>query len=222
MAEKSEINPSQLEGLNLIINKPIPLPPNPAKCIICQKDGKKCEPLQGGETGRKRVRDAANLKHDVVQKRLSILGSDCEFKYHNTFACYKQYTDKRNLTSFIDEHTDEDYQMTETNDLDIMEESIHHISTRSCNTARPGPSTNTDSIYIECTICGRDRIQVNGKRIREKFRICQEESALKFLDAIKLRNDDVAVRCVDLDTTDKVFAADIYCHAVGLLHRSMI
>ena len=91
---------SQLEGLNLVCSMPSPAPPNPDKCIICQKGDTKLDSLHGGYAGRKRVREAAELKDDIVHKRLNILGPNCAFKYHNTYACYKQYADKRNLESF--------------------------------------------------------------------------------------------------------------------------
>ena len=48
--------------------------------------------------------------------------------------------------------------------------------------------------------------------MREKYRICQEDSAVKFLTAMKYKEDDVFLRCADLDTPEKVFAADLYCH----------
>ena len=41
MTDISENNSTKMEGLSLRINKPYPLPPNPNKCIICQKDDKK-------------------------------------------------------------------------------------------------------------------------------------------------------------------------------------
>ena len=75
---------SQLEGFNLVCSMPSPAPPNPDKCIICQKSDTKLDSLHGGDAGRKRVREAAKLKDDVVHKRLNILGPNCAFKYHNT------------------------------------------------------------------------------------------------------------------------------------------
>ena len=102
--------------------------------------------------------------------------------------------------------------MGETDKTEKRLESTHNISTRSGNISRPEPSSNVDSVYAKCTICGNDRIQVKGKRMRNKFRICQEESALKFLAAMKVREDDISVKCADSDTADKGFAADVYCH----------
>ena len=57
------------------------------------KSDTKLDSLHGGDAGRKRAREAAELKDDIVHKRLNILGPNCAFKYHNTYAYYKQYTD---------------------------------------------------------------------------------------------------------------------------------
>ena len=205
MSEEKEKNTSQLKGLNLLISKPAPAPPDPEKCIICQKKGKKSDPLHSGETGRKRVREVAELKDDIVHKRLKALELDCAFKYHNTYACYKQYTDIRNLTSMSKEPEVPD-------ETTILPEETHNPSTRSSCAPRPGPSTNVNPIYIDCAICGSDRVRVKGKRVRKKFRICNQESALKFLNAMRSKKDDVFVRCADLNTPENIFAADIYCH----------
>src|ERR1700690_3826659 len=84
---------------------------------------------------------------------------------------------------------------TESDESVELPESINNSSTHSADTGRPPPSTNNNPIYV-----------------REKFRLCEEESAQKFLKAMKFRSDEVLVRCADLDTPEKIFAADIYCH----------
>ena len=48
-------NIMSLQGLNLLVSKPLPVSPDPEKCIICQKKGTKLERLHGGKTGNKRV-----------------------------------------------------------------------------------------------------------------------------------------------------------------------
>ena len=65
--------------------------------------GKTVEPLYGGETSRKRVSDVAELKDGIVNTVLGILGLECSFKYHKTFAFYKRYTDIRNLILILEE-----------------------------------------------------------------------------------------------------------------------
>ena len=52
---------------------------------------------------RKRVSDVAELRDDIVYTILRILGPECAFKCHNTYACYKRYTDIRNITSILGE-----------------------------------------------------------------------------------------------------------------------
>ena len=69
--------------------------------------------------------------------------------------------------------------MGETDETEKKLESTHNISTRSGNISRS--SLNIDPVYAKCTIWGSDRIQVKGKRIRDKL-ICKEKkSALKFI-----------------------------------------
>jgi hypothetical protein len=203
MAEKTE-NVKCLQGLNLLVSKPLLVSPDPEKCIICQKKGTKSERLHSGETGRKRVWEAAELKDDIVKKRLKALGPDATFRYHNTNACYKKYTDIRNLPS-IPESKEQD-------DIPENEESLQSPSTRSTNAPRPGPSTNINPIHINCVICGNDRVRVQGERIREKYRISSHDKALNFIEVMHSKRDEVFVRCADLTTPEHIFAADIYCH----------
>ena len=84
------------EGLKLCSATAVSVPVSPDRCIIkfCQSATKSKTPerLYTGETGRKRLRDVAELKDDVVNKRLKSIGSDFDFKYHTTYSCYKKYT----------------------------------------------------------------------------------------------------------------------------------
>ena len=65
---------------------------NKEECIFCQtQTGIK---LTTTPNGRKRVRDVAEAKQDIITKRLKLLGSESIFYYHvtNTTDCYKAYT----------------------------------------------------------------------------------------------------------------------------------
>ena len=42
--------------------------------------------------------------------------------------------------------------------------------------------------------------------------MCNYESAVKFLDAMRSKKNDAFVTCTYLNTPESVFAADIYCH----------
>ena len=86
--------------------------------------GKTVEPLYGGETSRKRVSHVAELEDDIVNTVLGIHGHDCAFKYHNTFACYKRYTDIRNLILILEEPE-------VTVEINKLQEAIHNPYTRS-------------------------------------------------------------------------------------------
>ena len=62
------------------------------------------------------------------------------------------------------------------------------------------------SCYIlKCTICG----QAKNRRIRQKFRICESESAENFREATLFLQDDVYIRTCDLQDASKVFGADL-------------
>ena len=76
----------------------------PTRCMICQKKNKK--PLSSGENGRKRVREVAENKKDIVYKRLKLIPPDFEFKYHNNYDCYKGYTDCRHKEPEVDPSKD--------------------------------------------------------------------------------------------------------------------
>ena len=67
---------------------------HPSRCIICYSKTK-TKGLSGGAAGRKRVREVAEKEQDDVCKWLKMMPKDWEFKYHNTYACYKGYGDNR-------------------------------------------------------------------------------------------------------------------------------
>lgn len=64
------------------------------KCIICQdcSDDK----TVSTDNGRKRIREASDIRNDSVSKRLKMVEGD-DFVYHMTNQCYKQYTMKPTL-----------------------------------------------------------------------------------------------------------------------------
>ena len=64
------------------------------KCIICQQTND--EPLSTTKRGRKRVSEAAEIRNDLVCKRLKYADNE-QFVYHVSNACYKGYAHKRSL-----------------------------------------------------------------------------------------------------------------------------
>ena len=136
------------------------------KCIICQKPESQREPMSGGIVGRKKVREAAERRNDNVHMRLKHLPSDFEFKYHNTYACYKKYTDVRNL-----QHLAKDSLIkaeSESEPGTLTKTKSQKSSTRSSITPREAPSNTVDSKYRDCAICGCDRVSIKQKRSCEK------------------------------------------------------
>lgn len=155
---------SNLKGLNLQISKPESVTADPARCILSQKNNTS-ERRSSGEVVRKRV-----LRNDIVHKRIKILGPDCEFKYHNTYRCYKQCTDPRNPIPILEEE----------HEVEDAPPPVNSPSTRSSITPRPKPSSNVKPIYMKCCVCGSVKVNVKGQRLRENFRICCAERALNF------------------------------------------
>ena len=43
--------------------------------------------------------------------------------------------------------------------------------------------------------------------------MCNFESAVKFLDAMRFRKDEAFVRCTYLNTPERAIAADTFCHS---------
>ena len=65
-----------------------------SKCIICQDHTD--DKTVSTDNGRKRIREASDIRCDNVSKRLKVIEGD-GFVYHMTNKCYKQYTMKTNL-----------------------------------------------------------------------------------------------------------------------------
>ena len=84
----------------------------------------------GQEFSRKRASDVAELRDDIVNTALGILGLDCSFKYHNAFAYYKRYTDIQNLILILEEHE-------VTVEINEVPEAIHNPYTCSTSSYRP-------------------------------------------------------------------------------------
>lgn len=53
----------------------------------------------------------------------------------------------------------------------------------------------------------------NGTKVRKKFRICEKQRANNFLATAVYYKDTVFERIADLDSDQKIFAADIFAHS---------
>ena len=69
------------------------------KCIICQKS--QTAKLTSSENGRVKVIEAANIRNDIVLRRLQDPAREGNFQYHMTNACYKSYTMKKTLDAIM-------------------------------------------------------------------------------------------------------------------------
>jgi hypothetical protein len=76
------------------------------------------------------------------------------------------------------------------------------------------PSCDKDPRTLPCVICAK----IEHKKSLDKFRICEYDSAKKFIDAAKHNQDEVFIRIADRLKDDEdgsvksVVSADLYCH----------
>ena len=79
-------------------------------------------------------------------------------------------------------------------------------------TPKAEPSSSLSCYNLKCTICG----QAQNRGIRQKFRICESESAENFLEATLFLQDEVYIRTCNLQDASKVFGADLHHHRTCL------
>ena len=110
------------------------------------------------EYGRKRLRDAAEIRQDDVYKRLKTLGDGAEFCYHSDNACYKKYTRNKALEKIKKEQT-------QSSSTDDQQEDLSRESTllRSTTKPRSAPSTGVDSSNLQRNVCGQVKTMVSRK-----------------------------------------------------------
>ncbi|KAH3850765.1 hypothetical protein DPMN_093238 [Dreissena polymorpha] len=167
---------------------------HPSLCIICHEDNKL--PLISEETGRARVKRAAALRNDIVTKRIKRLDDKTDdqngmFSYHNTNKCYKSYTHSGKL-KVIEEKISEEPMECETDNGASTSVGFRKSLRRSILPCQP-PSCPKDPRTLICVICGN----VEHKRNRDKYRICEYGSAEKFVNAAIYFQDEVFTRVED-------------------------
>lgn len=176
------------------------------KCVICQINTN--ETVTSSENGQKRIRDAAEIRNDHVQKRLKLMTEEDRVVYHCNNKCYKSYTLKKTLDKICQKTP----QCSEEPAEDNTVKDQGHPLRRSLTSARPPPSAHLKPEDLQCVICGSDRIKVKGVNDRKKYRICESKRANTFLSAASYFGDEVFSRVADLNSDTKVFAADLYSH----------
>ena len=187
---------------------------DPIKCIICQEDRKGKPPISL-PVGRESLKRAANVKNDVVFKRMKIMEQMgvVEFVYHNTNECYKNYTHHKSIEAAAKRHA---CQLSGVPELEKTTEKVEMqkqaMPLRSSCTPRAPPSSEKDPRDLRCTVCGSESLRVKGTRIYDKCRISTFERAQMFLDATHFFKDEVYDRVPDLEEPGDVLAADIYYH----------
>ena len=168
-------------------------------CIICQQSTE--EHTTGSEHGRKRVRDAALIRDDIVNKRLKLIGQE-DFVYHMNLSYYKSY----NMKSRLDRIS--------SKGGEVSADATPKRNRRASTVARTNPSPKSEIYKKTCVICGLTK----HKGDYEKYRISETDRATKFLEATMFMQDDVYTRTCDLQDIHSVFGADLYCHKPCVNH----
>lgn len=169
-----------------------------ANCIICQSSTQLATSSEAN--GRKRIRDAADVRNDRVAKRLRQIGDDEPFVYHMDNNCYKKYTHKKTLDAIRNRPS--------LSGCEDPKDAGSSRSRRSSIMPRPGPSPAINIYQHKCVVCGC----VKKQGLYQKYRISEMERAAKFLEATVGLQDEVYVRTCDLQSVTAVFGADLYCH----------
>ena len=185
-------------------------------CTICQEDNK--SPVTSEKTGRAKMKRAAIIRNDVTKRIKSVMWDEEDdndnimFVYHNTNKCYKSYTHSVKL-KYIEEKSVIDHIVCDTDDEASASADLRTTLRKNVVPCAP-PSCDKDPKTLSCVICGN----VEHKRCRDKYRICEYDSAKKLIDAAKHYHDEVFTRIADRLREDEgssvksVVSADLYCH----------
>ena len=191
---------------------------DPMICIICQEVDK--SPVTSEKTGRARIKRAASVRNDVVTKRIKSVVTydeddidDGMFVYHNSNKCYKSYTHSGKLKSIEEQYARVEHMVHDTEDDASTSDGLRK-TLRGGVAPRAPPSCDKDPRLLPCVICAN----VTKNKCREKFRICEYDSAKKLTEAAKHNQDEVFTRIADRlrddegDCVKSVISADLYCH----------
>ena len=178
-----------MDSINLATKLPVSTDQiNVERCILCQ--GEERDKLITNANGRKRIKDAAFVRNDVVPKRLKFINDDVDFSYHMTNKCYKRYTMQKTIDK-----------LSGINDMSPQ-------GGGDCPSYQLRPSTASSKTEVPCIIC--DNIKHNANKTR--FRISEAYCATKFLRATKCLQDQVYFRTCYLEDVESLIRADLYYH----------
>jgi len=153
------------------------------------------------------------LRKDDVFNRLKLIPETEKFYYHMDNDCYKSYTLKKTLDRIRSATDDGNTSEEEESGTSDPNSPVTKRARRSSSTARPSASdARLSNQELPCIVCGSITTTEKGTKVRKKFRICEEKRANNFLAAAVYYKDTVFERIADLDSDQKIFAADIFAH----------
>ena len=165
-------------------------------CIICQNNNEDAPGLSTGATGRASVKRAAELREDIVNKRIKIYHSDTSepsnnvFSYHNTQDCFKGYVHAKNLRQIEKE---KEKLVVSQSEQECVSSPEPRTSSRKNLISCAPPSCDEDSDNLPCVLCGNKKH--NG--IRKKHKLSERNCAINLIKAIKYNQDAAFTRTAD-------------------------
>ena len=146
------------------------------QCIVCQHEEPGIGKVTSTCNGRKRIRDAAFIRKDVVMEQLKVIQNNDYSVYHMTKWCNKKYT--MNKTLII---------ITENNNTKGQTEENSLYNYRRLFNPRSQYDQKCTTKKLKCIIY--DCIKHNGSKT--KYRIFENDSATKFIQATVFLQNEV-------------------------------
>ena len=176
---------------------------DPTKCIICQRTSD--EKVLSNPNGRKRIREASEVRNDVISERLKQIKDD-GFVYHMNNDCYKLYTMDSDLRSLKRKSSKNSHEPFSSDNGGVSEEKLPRY--QAVRNPPKTAMTATTLRDVSCIICDKK----SHKKNYNKYRICESNRASSFLTATAFLQDSVFTRTCDLQDPPAVFGADLYYH----------
>ena len=172
----------------------------------------------GADAGREQLKIAAQKIDDTdVLHRIECFP---QFLYHQAANSSKSKNTGKNCYSYYKHRADREYQKAVKREREQETELLNNDNnpnpTEENVEARRRVRSRTESGIgdkpaVKCIICDKER-EAGGARSRELFRLCEPKSTQDFIDAFTFFDDDVAKRCVLMNTVEALWPNDVMYH----------